>query len=175
MLRWKRSRLIWVALGLLGGLLIGGVLPHSPLHAVATDRADTFAICTAPVDEDVEAIYFLDFLTGELKAAVLSPQLGKFAALYQTNLIQAMGIDATKNPRYLLVSGIANLRRGTARPRFSQGLVYVAEVNSGRIAVFAIPWAREAINAGKPVSGQLIYLDAWQCRTAAIRPTAPPE
>jgi hypothetical protein len=159
-----------LGVGLLVGVVLGGFLPNAPLHAVATDRGETCAICTAPLDEEVEAIYFLDFLTGDLKAAALSPQTGKFTALYQTNVLQALGGDATKAPKYLITSGMIDIRRGSGRARFSKGVVYVTDQNTGRVAVFAIPWQREAVNAGQRVAAQMLYLDGWQCRTAAVRP-----
>ncbi len=54
---------------LLIGIVLGGFLPHIPLHAVATDRGETYIIATGLLDTDVEAVYFLDCLTGDLFAA----------------------------------------------------------------------------------------------------------
>ena len=34
----RYSRTVWLVVGLLGGLILGGFWPHTPLHAVATDR-----------------------------------------------------------------------------------------------------------------------------------------
>ena len=39
-----------------------------PLHATATHGLDKFAIATGLVDDSVEALYFLDFLTGDMRA-----------------------------------------------------------------------------------------------------------
>ena len=164
------SRRVTIVAVLLIGVALSGWLPHVPLHAVATDRGESCAICTAPVDDEIEAVYFLDFLTGDLKAAVVSPQTGKFTALYAINVLQAFGGDAAKSPKYLMASGICDIRRGSGRTRTSKGLVYVTDQNTGRVGVFAIPWQREAINAGQRVNAPLLYLDGWQCRTAAVRP-----
>ena len=59
----------------------------------------------------VEAVYFLDFLTGDLRAAALSKQTGKFHAFYQYNVNNDLGVDASKSPRYMMVTGVADLRR----------------------------------------------------------------
>ena len=74
----KQSWPVWLAIGLLVGFVIGGLWPDTPLHAVATDRTENFAMATGFVDDGVEAIYFLDFLTGTLRAAVLSNQGAAF-------------------------------------------------------------------------------------------------
>ena len=44
--RW----LIAMGIGLVGGLILSGLWPHTPLYAVATDRVDTFAMATGPLD-----------------------------------------------------------------------------------------------------------------------------
>ena len=76
--RLQRSGLVWLGVGLCLGLVFAGIFPHTPLHATSNDRYDDFAIATGAVDESTEAIYFLDFLTGDLKAAAVGP-LRKFA------------------------------------------------------------------------------------------------
>ena len=76
-----QSKAAWLAWGLVIGLIVGislsGVLPQTPVHAVATHGQDSFAIATGLVQDNTEAIYFLDYLTGDLRAAVLSSQTGK--------------------------------------------------------------------------------------------------
>lgn len=146
------------------------VLPLPPAHAVATDRYENFAIATGPLDSDVEAVFVLDFLTGDLKAAVLSAQLARFNAFYEKNILEDMGIDPARNPRYLMVTGVANLRRGLgnqARPGMS--VVYIAELTSGKIAAYGVPWTPQLHNAGVPFHGTLIPLDITQFRTAVVR------
>src|SRR5437763_1827334 len=66
----NRHPVVWPLATLLVGIVLGGFLPHIPLHAVATDRAETYLMATGLLDTDVEAVYFLDCLTGDLFAAV---------------------------------------------------------------------------------------------------------
>lgn len=159
----------WLAAGVLVGLAAGRLLPHAPAHAMATDRQENFAIATGPVDEEMEAVFFLDFLTGELKAAVLSPITGKFNALYQAQIAGDLGVDASKNPKYLLVTGLAQLRRGGGQIQPGASVVYVAELTSGKVAAYAVPWSRGAANSNIPIKANLVPLDSMQFRTAVIR------
>lgn len=158
---------------LVAGLVVGGfvglLLSQSTIDAVATDRQDNFAMATGPMDFDLEALFFLDFLTGNLKAAVLSTSSGKFTSLYETNVMNDLRVDPTKNPKYLLVTGLANLRRAGGQIQPGNSVVYVADVTSGRVAAYAIPWSPQQATAGAPFRGQLLLLDVLQFRTAAVR------
>lgn len=173
----KRSPAVWLVAGVLLGVLGAGwfinrstVFAPTPLHAVATDRYENFAIATGPLDEDVEAVFFLDFLTGDLKAAVLSAQLGRFNAFYERNILEDLGVDPAKNPHYLMVTGVTNLRRGLgnlARP--GNCVVYIAELTSGKIAAYGVPWTPQLHNAGVPFRGTLVPLDIAQFRSGVVR------
>ena len=76
---------VGVVIGLLAGLMIAGLWPDTPLHAVATDRSESFALATGFVDQDAEAVFYLDSLTGTLRAAVLSNRTQGFQAMFETS------------------------------------------------------------------------------------------
>jgi len=165
----SRQRAVWVGLGLIVGLVLGGFWPQSPLHAVATDRYQDFAVATGFVDENIEALYFLDFLTGNLQAAVLSVQTGQFNSFYQINILQDLEIDPSKNPRYMMVTGMANIRRGTNQFRPSAAVIYIAEATTGPVVAYALPWTPNRQAAGTPSEGPLMKIAVTQFRTAAVR------
>ena len=166
-------RSTWLAAGLAAGLLSGlvasGLWPHTPLHAVATDRLDTFAMATGPVDDDIEAVYFLDFLTGDLRGLVVSKTNGAFRALYTYNVLADLGLDLAKNPRFMVVTGIANLRaRGGTNVLPSKSIIYVAEVTSGKVAAYTVPWSASMHAAGQNFQGSFIRLDVTRFRTPVM-------
>ena len=162
-----RNRSGWLILGLIVGLLIGSSLPYSPAHAVATDRFDNFAICTGQVTQGLEALYVLDFLTGQLKAGVLSPQSGKFSALYVRDIGRDLGVNPQQNPKFLMVSGDAQIQaRGAGMNRGTSSVLYVAELSTGRIGVYTIPWSGQILNS--TVNAPLILLDMQQFRDAGL-------
>ncbi|MBX7164766.1 MAG: hypothetical protein K1X74_00335 [Pirellulales bacterium] len=176
--RWMESREAGLVGGMIVGVLLGGVLTAAitggalapqQAHAVATDRYENFAICTGPMDGDIEGIYFLDFLTGDLRAAVISVQTGKFNSFYEYNVLQDLEIDLSKNPRFLMVTGGANIRRAGGQLQPAASIVYVAELTSGKVAAYMAPWARQSQNSGQGFKGTLVKLDVGQFRTAAIR------
>jgi hypothetical protein len=143
--RKLRRSMVWglgigIGLGAIAGLLLGGGWPQTPLHATATDRTDSFAMASGLVDENVEAVYFLDFLTGDLNAVVMGRQSGHFTSYFKCNVAADMGIDNAKSPRYMMITGSVDLRR-SSRLQYSQCVVYVAEVTTGKVAAYAIPWS----------------------------------
>lgn len=164
----KTSWIVWLEIGLIGGLgagligglLLGGLWPSTPLQAVSTDRTKTFAMATGPVDEDFEAVFFLDFLTGDLNAVVLGRQGNAFTAFYQTNVINALGVDATRNPSYMMVTGMANMRGMAGQVRPSLAVVYIAEITTGKVAAYAIPWSKTAHAANRVIGPMPLQLVA---------------
>jgi hypothetical protein len=167
MLRRSRAVFGWGG-GVLAGLVLGGLWPTTPLHAVATDRQESFVIATGYCDENVEAVWFLDFLTGDLRAVALSKQNGKFNAYFARNILQDLGVNPNKNPKYLMTTGLADLRRtGGARLSPSRSILYVAEITTGALGAYSIPWSAAQWVAGQRQSGDIVLLDKTFLRTAA--------
>jgi len=172
----QRNRYFWLSVlgvGFLAGLSLGDLWPQTPLHAVSTDRADTYAMATGPVDTEVEAVYFLDFLTGDLRAVVLGRQPGTWSGFFETNVAAELGADPQKNPKYMMVTGLVNLRRaGGSRQLPSSAICYVAEITSGKVAAYAVPWSPPMYAAGQMQQGQLVRVGATRFRqTLGTGPT----
>lgn len=169
---WTSSRPAWLFAGVLLGLVVGlnvaGRWPSVPLHATATQGLDKFAIATGLVDQSVEALYFLDFLTGELRAAVINPKTGRFNAFFTRNIVNDFGV-AGQGARYLIVTGTADMPRGRANFQYANSIVYVAEASSGVVAAYTIPWNSSLHAAGKPQQGEFQLLAVQPFRTAFVR------
>jgi hypothetical protein len=161
--------LLGLAIGLVVGLNVAGLWPQVPLHAVATHGQDNFAICTAPMDEDVEAVFVLDDLTGDLKGAALNVQMRRLYTGFEYNVLQDLPTPNTKNPHYRIVSGMANIRQNFQAGPLARSVLYVAEVSSGQLVVYGIPWIAGRAQAAMPVKTTLILLDRWQYRTTPVR------
>ena len=168
---------IGLALGVMVGLMIGGMWPNTPLHAVATDRADAYAMATGFVADGVEAVYYLDFLTGSLRAAVLSKEQQGFQAFFETNIHADMaaamtrsGLQMPQKPNYLMVTGLVDIRR-VAGQRSTPGsaAVYVAEANTGFVLAYIVPWSIERHSANQLYTAPLVLWAGGQFGSAMIR------
>ena len=168
MARWRQYRwLIALGIGLAGGLVLSGFRPYTPLYAVATDRIDTFGMATGQVDAEVEAVYFLDFLTGDLRAVVLGKQPRMWTGFFHANVSADLGIDPQKNPKFLMVTGMTDLRRsGGTRLQPSDAICYVAEITSGKVAAYAVPWSPSLYAAGQSQNALLVLVGVTRFRPA---------
>jgi hypothetical protein len=167
-LRSRHAGLVFLGLGLVAGLLLARLWPSTPLHAVATDRSDTFLMATGALDEGVEGVYLLDCVTGELRGAALSRQTGKFHAFFRGNAANDLGVDQTKNPHYMMVTGVGDLNsQGGARIAPSKGIIYVAEISTGKVAAYMIQWSRNLHTMGQRYVAPFTILDMFPMRQPA--------
>ena len=123
-------------------------------------------IATGEVNYDTEAVYFLDFLTGDLRAVVLGRMNNGFTGLFGINVATDLTIDTQKNPKFLMVTGKAALRQaGGSRMRPSGAVCYVAEITSGKMAAYVIPWSSSMQAAGQANIQPLVRVAATYFRT----------
>ena len=154
-----------------GGLLAVcwfGVGQPQFVHATATHGESNFAIATGAADGDIEALYFLDFLTGDLRAAVVNRRNAGFAAFFERNIMDDFG-GISKNPKYLMVTGQANLPRGRGPTQLGNSLIYIAEASSGQVCAYALPFSTSLNTAGKQQRGGFELVASGTFRTTFVR------
>jgi hypothetical protein len=168
----KQRRVAWLAIGALAGFLIAAFLPAQKSQAVATHGQDGFVLATGLLDSNVEGVYFLDGLTGVLRGSVLNVYNGQFTASFEANVLNDMHLDTVKNPKFLMVTGLANLRRGPTQFQPGESVIYVAEVSSGTLAAYAVRWnVGVAINPTPALkAASFAFLGTIPLRSVAVRP-----
>ena len=169
-----------IGLSVAAGVWIGQQSPESmaaaslqelKLKAVASHGTDTFAIATGPVDEDVEGLYTLDFLTGDLNCFVLNPRTGAYGGWFHANVANVLKVERGKKPSYLLATGTINVSGGGygggGRPAAS--LCYVVDANTGQVAAFSFPWQKAATAAGVTQATEMRAIGPWKARNIDLR------
>src|SRR4051794_35560655 len=155
--------------GLAFGLIIGqrnsalpdSILAELKLKAMASHGSDTFAIATGPVDDDVEGLYSLDFLTGDLTCVVINGRNGAFGGMFKANVNAVMGSEKGKKPNYLMVTGQINSVGNYGGQRPAGCLCYVVDANTGDAAAFSFPWAKAATSAGVAQVTEMRVVQKW--------------
>jgi hypothetical protein len=122
------------------------LMPGRSLQAPVASGNDKFTMVTVPTMENgvPEAVFVLNHLTGVLAGGVLNEQTNTFTNTWLHNIAADFN-NASTDPKYAIVSGLANLRSGAGiQPSF--GIIYVAELSSGAVVAYAFqrPTTRNA-------------------------------
>ena len=124
-------------------------------------RADTaaagksMAMATGPIDEDIEGLFVLDYLTGDLYCWVLGPA-GNWMGEFKTNVVAEFGgVDKGKSPEYIMTTGMIRPGGTTGQGKPANTVCYVGDANSGKVLAFSLVWNRTASRSGTPQVGTL--------------------
>jgi hypothetical protein len=193
----RRTKSTFFAFGTIAGLLLGTTIvlssalilnqqhdrnalpwftgPTIPVYASATDNDGSLAVATGAIDSDIEGLYFLDPLTGEMSCYVINKiktRAGyKFSAVFRyKNVFQDIGLEKGKNAKLLMVTGGANLRGATKTVRPANSIVYVVNSATGQFAAYTVPWST-VILTEESYEGEMVLLDKGKARTAQVRPS----
>lgn len=173
-----------VVLGMIVGSLLTGILVRSSVspaleigcpinvHAATSANSEGFSVSTGQIDENIEGLFLLDEVTGDLTCHVISTFTGQFFARMQHNVLGDLEIDDDKNTRLLMVTGLWNFRNQTGQLRPSKSIVYVVDSTTGNFAAYTVPWSKIISNKsrqGKHTSG-LKLLGTGKSRTTQIEP-----
>ena len=159
------QKTVWVLLGLVFGLGAALFLQGQPSFATATDHTEDFAIATGFLTPELEAVYLLDFKSGRLMGTVLNRQKGAFQHGYERMLANDFGLTARQKPKFMMVTGMVQV--ATAQVPINH-VLYVAEVNSGKMVAYFMPYRGETVRG--TASEELQVLDAVAFRQGLVRP-----
>ena len=177
--RPRRMFFVGVGLGLLVGLgmLAGTTVTASlnpfemlekQIHASATHGGESMAIATGLIDEGVEGLFILDFITGELTCQVLNPRTGTLAGLYKRSVSNDLGTEQGKQPKYLMVTGTLKVRQNVSNVKPAESIVYIADANTGRYVAYLLPWNKAAFNQNVAQANEIIPIGQGSARNIVV-------
>jgi hypothetical protein len=187
---FKHTRAIWLVAGVFAAAVAGGIVSgvavrllapggdEHPLadgffhainaHASATSSQESLIVATGEIDSSIEAVYTLDTLTGELRGRVLNPALGRFTIRFGYPSV-AKDFEGVKNPKFLMVTGIADLRQGYRGVKMARSIVYIAEATTGKVVAYGAPWDQTKASSPQGFTAAFVPLDMFTARDAAVR------
>lgn len=151
------SRFSTLLCGLVMGLGISTYWPHEPLKADSTSL-EKFSLCTAPAQvNQSDAVFVLDSVTGRLVGAAHNQQTGKFTQGWTRSVAADFGV--VENAQYLMTSGFLRTQ-GSANGTPGQSGIYVAELTSGKVALYGFMLN----NRNQAATTELIPIDTFPFR-----------
>lgn len=144
------------------------LLHEKMIHAVGSSTGDTLALATGQIHEDAEGVFALDFVTGDLNVRVLNKTTGTFLGAFKRNVLADLEVASDKAPKFVMVTGNASLAGGgVLKPSFC--VLYVGDVNSGRVAAYTVPWNKSLAARGVKQTGTLSTVDRFDARVAILQ------
>ncbi len=136
--------MVWFTCGVLGGLMISYFWP-SEVALADTDRdagGSKFAVVTVNTGVATgDAVFVLDFTTGRLFGAAINSQTGKFTQTYARNIMPDFNLSPDIEPSFVVTSTSLFLSAPGSRKQPSTNGLCVAELKTGRVIVYAFPYA----------------------------------
>jgi hypothetical protein len=132
------------------------LIPAS-LRADATSEGKLMTVATGWVDNDVEGVFVLDHLTGNLQCWVLNSRSGEIGGLYRGNVLEALGVQGKSDLDFVMVTGrfdFTNFRQGNYK--YAPSICYVGESSSGKIVGYGFTFDPTMEARGEPQMGDLI-------------------
>ncbi len=133
-----------------------------PVFATASSESDGVIVSTGAYSANVEAMYYLDSQSCRLSAALVSRSVPEFQKTFTRNLktdlaeaAEQLRLSVPTSPKFLMITGEADIRNVGSVANMSRALVYVAEINTGIVFVYALPGTNDR---DVPVSSGEIYL-----------------
>jgi len=119
------------------------------LRAATADAGDSMAIATGPIDQGIEGVFFLDFVTGRLSGGVMNPKTMQPLGAFMYNSVYVdLGIPdvSRKAPKLLMATGYTNVKSYTGGVTLADSIIYIADTDTGNYACYGVPWNKAALN-----------------------------
>jgi hypothetical protein len=120
------------------------------------------------IEQGIEGIFVLDFITGELTCGVMNPRTGQIAGLFRRNVAADLGVAQGKQPKYLMVTGNLDAKSIVSNVRPALSVVYVADSTTGRYMGYLLPWNTQTINLNRTQVQTFVPIGGGTARNAII-------
>ena len=130
-------------------------------------RSENMSMATGLVGENVEGLFVLDHVNGNLNGMVINPRTGQTGAVYTTNVFSALGISKD-NADLVMTTGRINVpgNKGNQNPALC--VVYVGDAATGKVAGFSLFYNQALANQGGNQGGTFQLVFSGQTRGDTI-------
>jgi hypothetical protein len=132
-------------------------LPPIELKAGTAARTKSMSLATGLVDNNAEALFVLDHVSGNLQCWLLNSRTGAVGAIYTANVASdLMTAGKTGEPDYVMTTGdfyFTGNTTGNLAP--GKSVCYVADATSGNVVGYGIVYNKQAVVRGAVQAGTL--------------------
>ena len=132
------------------------------LRADAATSGRGLSLATGFVAREIDALFVLDHLTGNLQCWMLNPQTGQIGGIFKTNVNGDLGVTKAGDVDFVMVTTrirtAGRQREGNLRP--GESLVYVGDGNTGKVVGYGFQFVPAQFNErdGTVQQGEMIVV-----------------
>lgn len=125
------------------------------LRAATASSGKKLAVATGLIDQDVEGVFVLDIMTGDLICWVVNRFSGGLAGRFKINISGEFGGVLGNASDFILTTGLIRQAGRSTQARAAESIVYVADGNVGKVVGYSLPWNRTSAQASRPQEGPM--------------------
>ena len=138
------------------------------LRAGTASPGKKLAVATGQIDQDIEGVFVLDFLTGDLFCWVINRFKGGLGGRFRINVAGEFGGVLGNASDFVLTTGLFRQAGRSSQLRMAECIVYVADGNTGKVVGYSLPWNRTRAQAGAAQEGPFQKVFEGLTRSANI-------
>lgn len=132
-------------------------LPPIELMAGTASRTKSMSMATGLIDNNAEALFVLDHVSGNLQCWMLNSRTGNVGGIFTANVkTDLMMAGKTGEPDFVMTTGNFFFNGNTtANLSPAKSVCYVADATSGNVVGYSIIYNKQAIVRGTVITGTL--------------------
>jgi hypothetical protein len=145
-------------------------LPPLDLMAGTAARTKSLSMATGLIDNNVEALFVLDHLTGNLQCWLLNTKTGTVGGIYRASAATDLAVAGKSGtPEYIMTTGNFFFRGGSSggnKP--ANSVCYIGDANTGNVVGYSLSYNEQALSRGGAVNGALKLICKGAARSAIV-------
>ncbi len=140
------------------------------LKAGTAARGKSMSMATGLIDGNVEGLFVLDHLSGNLQCWLLNSRTGAVGGIFRANVAQALAADKAGDPDYIMTTGnffFSGGNAGNSAP--ANSVVYICDGTSGNVVGYSLTYNKQSALRGVVQAGTLKLVCQGSARDVVTR------
>jgi hypothetical protein len=145
-------------------------MPPIELKAGTSARTKSMSMATGLIEPNVEGLYVLDHLTGNLQCWLLNNRTGQVGGIYRASAATDLAVGGGKagKPEYMMTTGNFFFQGGLpGNDAPSQSVCYVGDASTGNVVGYGVVYNKQAVQRGMVQQGFLKVVCKGSARSGA--------